>query len=217
MKKITLYPLIAVFILSGCAETTSNTQKGAGYGAVIGAASGALIGQAAGKDTKATLIGAGIGAAVGAGTGAGIGNYMDRQEAEMRAAYASIEGVNIDRQGEILLITFRSDNQFKVGSFTLAPSAQDDVARLGNILTRYDKTTVLVSGHTDSTGSESLNQTLSVNRANAVYNILVASGLARNRVSVVGFGESRPIADNSTEYGRQVNRRVEIKVSPILK
>jgi outer membrane protein OmpA-like peptidoglycan-associated protein len=214
MKRLTLFALIIAFILTGCAETTSNTQKDAGYGALIGAASGALIGQAAGKNTRSTLIGAGIGAAVGAGTGAGIGNYMDKQEEELRAAYASVEGVNIIRQGEVLFITFRSDNQFNVGSFSLTYAAQSDVAKLGNILSQYDKTTVLISGHTDSTGSESSNQTLSVNRASAVQNILFASGVSGNRITVVGFGESRPIANNNTEYGRQVNRRVEIKVSP---
>ncbi len=214
MKQLTLCTLILAFILSGCAETTSNTQKGAGYGALIGAASGALIGQAAGKNTRSTLIGAGVGAAVGAGTGAGIGNYMDKQEEELRAAYASVEGVNIVRQGEVLFITFRSDNQFKVGSFILTPEAQSDVAKLGNILSQYNKTTVLISGHTDSTGSESSNHILSVNRASAVQNILIASGVSNSRITVVGFGESRPIGDNRTDYGRQVNRRVEIKVSP---
>ena len=215
MKRIALFTLIAAFALSGCAETTSNTQKGAGYGALVGAATGALIGQVAGKNTRSTLTGAAIGAAVGAGTGAGIGHYMDKQEEEMRAAYASIEGVNIVRQGDDLFVTFRSDNQFKVGSFILTLAAQSDVAKLGNILTRYDETTVLISGHTDSTGSEALNQALSVDRAGAVRNILLASGMAGNRVTVVGFGESRPIADNSTNFGRQVNRRVEIKIAPL--
>jgi outer membrane protein OmpA-like peptidoglycan-associated protein len=215
MKKITLLALIIAFIVSGCAEPLSNTQKGAGYGALIGAAAGALIGQAAGKNTRSTLTGAAIGAAVGAGTGAGIGSYMDKQEEDMRAAYASVEGVNIVRQGDVLFVTFRSDNQFNVGSFILTSAAQSDVAKLGNILTRYDETTVLISGHTDSTGSEALNQYLSVDRAGAVRNILLASGLTGNRVTVVGFGESRPIADNGTAFGRQINRRVEIKISPL--
>lgn len=215
MKRTALIALLAAFILSGCAETASNTQKGAGYGAAAGAVAGALIGQAAGGNTKSTLAGAAIGAGVGAGAGAGIGYYMDKQEAEMRAAYASVEGVNIDRQGDVLFITFRSDNQFAVGSFTLNAAAQGDVAQLGNILSRYNKTTILISGHTDSTGSETLNQTLSVNRAGAVRNILLANGVTDNRITVIGFGESRPIADNSTAYGRQINRRVEIKVTPI--
>lgn len=214
MKRFILFALMAALILAGCAETASNTQKGAGYGAVTGALAGAIIGQAAGKNTESTLIGAGIGAAAGAGAGAGVGYYMDKQEQELRAAYDSVEGINVARQGDVLFITFLSDDQFRIGSFSLAPAAQNDVEQLGNILVRYEKTSVLISGHTDSTGSESLNQTLSVNRAGAVKNILLATGVKESRITVVGFGESRPIADNSTDYGRQVNRRVAIKVTP---
>lgn len=205
MKK--LFILIAVcFLVSACAEPMNRTQKGA----LIGAASGALLGQAVGKDTKGTLIGAGVGAAAGAG----IGNYMDRQEQAMRNALASVEGVNITRDGNILYVTFRSDNQFDVDSFALRRSAQNDVARMASILKEYQKTNILVAGHTDSTGSESYNQTLSERRAGAVRNIFVANGVDPNRITTVGFGESQPISDNSTEYGRQLNRRVEIKITP---
>jgi len=204
----------ALFLLTACAEPMSNTQKGALWGTAAGAAAGALIGQAAGKDTKSTLIGAGVGAAAGAGTGAGIGYYMDKQEAAVRNALASVEGVNIVRNGDELYVTFRSDNQFKVGSYALDSGSQQDVARIGQIFAEYDKTNIMVAGHTDSTGSEDLNQSLSEKRAGAVRNILVANGVAANRVSTLGFGESAPIADNATDYGRQVNRRVEIKVTP---
>ena len=132
----------------------------------------------------------------------------------MRNALASVEGVNIVRDGDNLFVTFRSDNQFNIGSSILLGSSQNDVARMAAILAEYDKTRVLVTGHTDSTGSESLNQTLSEKRAGAVHNIMVANGVASNRVTTVGFGESQPIADNGTEYGRQINRRVEIKITP---
>jgi len=205
LRHLTLWTVV-LFLLAACAEPMSNTQKGA----LIGAAGGALLGQAIGKDTKGTL----IGAAAGAAAGGGIGYYMDRQEAAVRDALASVEGVNIVRNGDELYITFRSDNQFKVGSYTLDPGSQQDVARLGQIFGEYDKTTIMVAGHTDSSGSEDFNQSLSEKRAGAVRNILVANGVAANRVSTLGFGESAPIADNSTDYGRQVNRRVEIKVTP---
>ncbi len=205
MKK--LLTLISIcFLLSACAEPMSNAQKGA----LIGAASGALLGQAVGKDTKGTLIGAGVGAAAGGG----IGYYMDRQEQAMRNALASVEGVNIVRQGDVLFVTFRSDNQFDVGSFMLRGTAQNDVARMAAILAEYNKTKVVVTGHTDSTGSESTNQTLSERRAEAVRNIMLANGVASGRITTVGFGESQPIADNSTNSGRQINRRVEIKITP---
>ena len=205
MKKI--FTLLAIgFLLSACAEPMNKAQKGA----LIGAVSGALVGQAARGDTKGTLVGATLGAA----TGAGIGHYMDLQEQKMRDALASVEGVNIFRDGNTLFVTFRSDNQFDIGSFALRRSAQDDIARMSAILAEFKKTRVVVSGHTDSTGSESLNQTLSERRADAVRNIMLATGVASNRITTVGFGESQPIADNSTNYGRQLNRRVEIKITP---
>lgn len=205
MKK--LFTLIAISaLLTACAEPMTKAQKGA----LIGAASGALLGQAVGKDTKGTLIGAGVGAA----TGAGIGYYMDKQEQAMRDALASVEGVNIFRDGNILFVTFRSDNQFDVGSFILRRSAQVDVARMASILVEYEKTKIVVTGHTDSTGSESFNQTLSEKRAGAVRNIMLSNGVASGRITTVGFGESQPISENSTEYGRQLNRRVEIKITP---
>ena len=215
MKKICIGIMFVALMVSGCAEPMNRTQKGAGIGAATGAIAGALIGQAAGHDTKATLIGAGIGAAVGGGAGAGIGYYMDQQEQAMRDALASVEGVNIDRDGDLLYVTFRSDNQFDVGSFSLRPSAQMDVIRLANVLTHYYKTTILIAGHTDSTGSESSNQVLSEQRANAVRNILLANGVAGQRITVVGFGESAPVANNDTVYGRQLNRRVSLKITPI--
>ncbi|MCD6527879.1 MAG: OmpA family protein [Desulfuromonas sp.] len=215
MGKFTVLLVVVVTLLVGCAEPMSRTQKGAGIGAVSGALAGALIGQAAGGDTEATLIGAGIGAAVGTGTGAGIGYYMDQQEQEMRNALASVEGVDIQREGDILYVTFRSDNQFDVGSFRLRNDAQQDVARLAMILAEYHKTSILITGHTDSSGSEELNQNLSERRATAVQNILVASGVTAARVITVGFGESAPIADNGTAYGRQLNRRVALKITPL--
>jgi outer membrane protein OmpA-like peptidoglycan-associated protein len=215
-KPFIFLPLFVVtaFLVSACAQPMSRTQKGATIGVISGAATGALVGQATGHDTKATLIGAGIGAAIGTGTGAGIGYYMDRQEEAMRTALASVEGVKIERAGNELFVTFRSDNQFDVGSFILRPEAQQDVARLAAVLKEFYKTHILIAGHTDSTGSEEMNQNLSERRANAVRNILLANGVATERMKVVGFGESAPIADNNTTYGRQLNRRVELKITP---
>jgi outer membrane protein OmpA-like peptidoglycan-associated protein len=214
MKRFAAILCLAALLAAGCSQPMNRTQKGGLLGASAGAAAGALIGQAAGHDTKATLLGAGIGAAVGAGVGAGIGNYMDRQEQAMRDALAAVEGVNINREGNILFVTFRSDNQFGVGSFSPRPSAQQDVARMADILAQYDKTNVLAAGYTDSSGSEETNQTLSERRAGSVKNIMVAQGVAAERVTTIGFGESQPVADNSTAHGRQLNRRVAIKISP---
>jgi len=214
MKRFAAAISLAALLAAGCSQPMNRTQKGGLLGAGAGAATGALIGQAAGHDTKATLLGAGIGAAVGAGVGAGIGNYMDRQEQAMRDGLAAVEGAKIAREGNILFVTFRSDDQFDVGSFSLRPSARQDVARMADILAQYDKTKVLVAGYTDSSGSEEANQTLSERRAGSVKNIMVAQGVVAERVTTIGFGESQPIADNSTAHGRQLNRRVAIKISP---
>lgn len=206
--------ICCLMLLSACAEPLSKTQKGALLGTAGGAAAGALIGQAAGKNTKSTLIGAGIGAAVGGGTGAGIGYYMDRQEAKMREALSSVEGVKVERDGNNLHVSFRSDNQFKVGSAQLQGAAQGDLNRFADVLKEFDKTKVTVIGHTDSVGSESANQKLSEERAAAVRNLTLARGVAAERVTTLGLGENSPVADNGTEYGRQLNRRIEILVAP---
>jgi outer membrane protein OmpA-like peptidoglycan-associated protein len=214
MRSIAIIALVALLLVSGCAEPMSRTQKGALLGAGAGAAAGALAGQAIGRDTKGTVIGAAAGAAVGAGTGAAVGRYMDNQEKAMREALASVAGVNVVRDGDVLHVTFRSDSQFDVNSFALRPAAQQDVARMAAILKEYDKTNIRIAGHTDATGSESLNQTLSERRAEAVKNIMLGQGVAGNRLTTIGFGKSQPIADNATAQGRQLNRRVEIAIVP---
>jgi outer membrane protein OmpA-like peptidoglycan-associated protein len=214
MKKNLVIPFIAILLATGCAEPMSRTQKGALFGAGTGAAVGALAGQAIGRDTKGTLIGAAAGAAVGAGSGAAIGRYMDNQEKAMREALASVPGVNVSRDGNNLHVTFKSDSQFDVNSFTLRPGAQQDVARMAAILKEYDKTAILIAGHTDATGSESLNQTLSERRSDAVKTIMLGQGVRSDRITTLGFGKSQPIADNATNQGRQLNRRVEIAITP---
>jgi outer membrane protein OmpA-like peptidoglycan-associated protein len=213
MKKM-MMAICSLVLLTACAEPLSKTQKGGLYGTAGGAAAGALIGQAAGRDTKATLLGAGIGAAVGGASGAGIGYYMDKQEARMREALKSVAGVKVDRDGNNLNISFRSDNQFKVGSAVLQGEAQNDLHRFADVIKEFDKTNVTVIGHTDSVGTESANQKLSEDRAAAVRNLLVARGVAAGRVTTLGLGEGKPVADNATEYGRQLNRRIEILVVP---
>ena len=195
--------LLACTLLAACAEPMNKAQKGA----LIGAISGALAGQAIGKDTKGTLIGAASGAAVGGG----VGYYMDRQEAAAREALASVEGVNIIRNGEELLVTFSSDNQFAVGSFTFNPAAQQDVARLGQVLVEYDETVILIAGHTDDRGEAEYNNELSLRRAEAVRQYLIDNFDADGKKLIArGYGESQPVADNATEAGMQQNRRVEV-------
>jgi len=211
------HPLICLVVLlsllTSCAPQ-SNTGQGGLYGAGGGAAAGAIIGQIAGRDSESTLIGAAIGAAVGGLAGAGAGKMMDNQERDMRAALANSEAAAIKREGNLLAISLKGDLTFDTNSATVRPGLYSEIDRIANVLYQYPQTVVRVEGHTDSRGSEEYNLNLSQRRADAVKNLLSQRGLAANRVETVAFGESRPVATNETEAGRQRNHRVEIKIAP---
>jgi len=206
--------LIILVSLAGCATPMNRTEKGALIGTGVGAAAGAGLGQAIGRNTSSTLIGAAVGAAVGGVTGGLIGNYMDKQEEAMRQALANAEGVNVQRNLDTLAVTFKSDILFGVGSAALKGAAFDEIARVAKVLNQYPQTTIMVAGHTDSTGGEALNQKLSEQRAEHVKNALVGEGVNPARIRAVGYGESKPVADNGSEAGRQMNRRVTILITP---
>ena len=214
MKKGVWMAMAGLLILSGCAAPQSNTGKGAAYGAAGGAVAGAVLGQAIGKDTEGTLVGAAAGAAVGAAAGAGIGRMMDRQEAEMRDALAASEAAAVRREGELLAITLKGDVTFDLDSDMVRPGLFNELDRIAQIMIKYPQTSILVEGHTDGTGSEGYNQQLSQRRANSVKNLLVQRGVQEFRINTLGFGESRPVATNTTPEGRQLNRRVEIRINP---
>jgi outer membrane protein OmpA-like peptidoglycan-associated protein len=214
MKKMTLLGLIGLLVLAGCAAPQTKTGKGATYGAAGGAAAGAILGQIIGGNTEATLLGAAIGGAVGGASGAGVGHMMDKQEAEMRDALATSEAVAVQREGDLLALTLKGDVTFDVNSDTIRPGLYNELDRVANILVRYPETSILVEGHTDSTGSEAYNQQLSERRANSVKRLLLERGVAEYRITAVGHGESRPVATNADSAGRQMNRRVEIRINP---
>ncbi len=190
-------------ILNGC--SASNTVKGGAIGAAAGGVLGAVIGKQAGN----TAVGAIIGAAVGGTAGALIGRYMDKQAEEMQK---DIEGAKIERVGEGIKITFDSGILFDVNKSALTPTARANVDKLAKILNKYPDTNILVEGHTDATGTAEYNQKLSEQRAAAVATFAKGDGVAASRFTTVGYGESQPIADNSTVEGRQLNRRVEIAI-----
>lgn len=206
--------LIVVFALVACAAPQTKTQKGGAYGAAGGAAAGAIIGQVIGGDTESTLWGAAIGAAVGGLGGAGIGRMMDNQERDMREALAASEAAAIRREGNLLAVTFKGDVTFDTNSAVVKPGLYGELDRVAGILTRYPQTLIRIEGHTDSVGTEQYNMDLSFRRANAVRDLLVQRGVNINRIQTAGFGETMPIATNATEAGRQLNRRVEIKIAP---
>lgn len=214
MKKWILIGIAGMFALNGCAANSTKTEKGAGYGAAGGAVAGAILGQAIGRDRQGTLLGAAAGAAVGAAAGAGVGQMMDKQEAEMRDALAASDEAAVRREGDLLAITLKGDVTFDLDSDVVRPGLTNELDRIAQIMIKYPQTSILVEGHTDSTGSEAYNQSLSERRANRVKDLLVQRGVPEFRISTIGYGESRSVATNATMAGRQMNRRVEIRIDP---
>jgi outer membrane protein OmpA-like peptidoglycan-associated protein len=178
-------------------------------GILIGGASGAILGGVIGNQSDNTAVGAILGAAVGGAAGGIIGNYMDNQAAEMQQ---DIEGARIERIGEGIKITFDSGILFDVDKYELREQAKRNIEKLAVILNKYEDTNILLAGHTDSDGSDEYNMTLSERRARSVAGYLAANNVTSARITAMGFGESEPIADNSTVAGKQANRRVEVAV-----
>lgn len=201
---IVLAAALLVVGLAGCASM-SNQQKGA----VIGAGSGAVIGGVIGNQAGNTAVGAIIGAAVGGAAGAYIGNYMDDQAEEIER---DLEGATVERIGEGIKITFDSGILFAVDRSELQPAAQQNLTDLAVILNKYADTAILIEGHTDSSGSDDYNLGLSRNRAQAVANHLEGLQVLPTRFTIMGYGESQPVADNATAEGRAANRRVELAI-----
>ena len=208
MKK--LIGLTAVLsVLSACTTInpytgqaqTSKAVWGTAIGAATGAATGALV-----SDNHGT------GALVG-GLAGGVGYYMDTQEAELRAELAST-GVSVIRDGDNIRLIMPGNITFKTDSADINAGFYATLNSVAKVLNKYDNSTVMVMGFTDSTGSAAYNQTLSQNRASAVAAYLQGQGVKSNRFEILAMGASNPIADNSTAAGRQQNRRVEIKIIP---
>ncbi|UCG60293.1 MAG: OmpA family protein [Candidatus Zixiibacteriota bacterium] len=203
-KSLTILIIILLaFGLTGC--TWKKRDKGLVIGAAAGAVAGAVIGDAAGN----TAAGAIIGAAIGGAAGAYIGNYMDKQAEEMER---DLEGAKIERIGEGIKITFASGILFDVNKSELRPEAQLNLQKLAVILNKYEDTEILIEGHTDSTGPEEHNMDLSIRRGSSVGSYLATNNVLASRFTVLGYGETQPIATNETTEGRQQNRRVEIAI-----
>lgn len=197
--------------LIGCTATDElGSFSGRGKGTVGGAAAGALVGQLIGKDTKSTLIGAGVGSLLGLTWGA----YLDRQEAALKDSLKDTP-VKISREGENLNINLPGGVTFASDSATISQAFYSSLNEIAGVLVQYPESKILVNGYTDSTGGDAHNQALSERRANSVANYLAAQGVARNRIIATGYGKSNPIATNSTEAGKQANRRVEVKIIPL--
>jgi outer membrane protein OmpA-like peptidoglycan-associated protein len=202
--KLTLTLLLVVFLATDC-KKMSRTAKGGAIGAGVGGVMGGVIGYKAGN----TAVGAIIGAAVGGVAGAAIGRYMDKQAAEIQK---DLKGAKVERIGEGIKITFDSGILFNVNSYELKSEAKRNIEELAQTLKKYEDTNILIEGHTDDTGTEEYNKTLSENRAESVTNYAKSLGVAGARFSTIGYGEAQPIADNTTTSGKAQNRRVEIAI-----
>jgi outer membrane protein OmpA-like peptidoglycan-associated protein len=217
MKKI-IVTLSAISLsmagLSGCANM-NETQRDTGMGAAIGAVAGGLIGAATagGNKGKSAATGAAIGAALGAGGGYLWSQNMQKQRAEMEQATAGT-GIGISQTTDNQLkVDIPADVSFDVGRYAIKPNMRPVLDRLASTLNQHPVTTVTIIGHTDSTGSDAVNDPLSVNRAASTRDYLVQRGVSAQRIAVDGRGSRQPVADNTTAAGRAMNRRVEIFIA----
>jgi outer membrane protein OmpA-like peptidoglycan-associated protein len=206
--------LLVSLLLGACQTTnpytgqqqTSNTAKGAG----IGAAAGAVIGALAGGSRKSALIGAGVGVLAGGA----VGNYMDKQEAQLRQQLQGT-GVSVTRNGDNLILNMPGNVTFATNQSDVNASFYPVLNSVALVLKQYEKTMIDVVGHTDSTGSMQLNMQLSQARAASVGMYLQNQGILAQRIQTQGVGPQYPIASNDTPEGRAQNRRVELILRPL--
>jgi outer membrane protein OmpA-like peptidoglycan-associated protein len=193
-------------------ETGNRRISKAAIGGVGGAAAGLLLGDLLGgkNDRTEKIVGAGIGAIAGAGIGA----YMDAQEKKLRAQTAGTD-VQVTRDGDNLLLNMPSGVTFATNQSAIQPQFRTTLDQVAQTLASYEKTYIDVYGHTDSTGNDSINLPLSRDRARSVADYLTTKGVQSARIATQGFGASQPVADNTSDAGKQANRRVEIKIVPV--
>ncbi|MGV3710296.1 MAG: OmpA family protein [Gemmatimonas sp.] len=196
--------LVALISAEGCASLSSKQE-----GAMIGAGSGAVLGGVIGRANGGTAKGAIIGAAVGGTVGAIIGHQMDQQAKELKQ---NIPGAIVERVGEGIQVTFSSGLLFEFDSDRVLGESAKNLKTLAKSLDKYPGSDLLVVGHTDSLGTSTYNQDLSLRRARATAAYLTSQGVLLERIKSDGKGETEPVADNQTEAGQSRNRRVEVAI-----
>jgi outer membrane protein OmpA-like peptidoglycan-associated protein len=189
---------------------TANATKGAAAGAVAGALIGAISGDNNRQKRKRAAVGAGIGALAGAG----VGSYMDREEAALRERLAGT-GVSVSRVGDEIVLNMPGNITFQTNAAAISADFYPVLDSVATVVNEYEKTLVEVVGHTDSTGSDAINQPLSEQRADSVAAYLASRGVLPQRIATAGLGSRQPVASNATAEGRAQNRRVEITLAPI--
>jgi len=211
VKFVLVCSFLGIFMVSGC--TTVNPYTGQtevskiAVGTGIGAVGGALAGQLLGGSTESTLIGAGIGAAIGGVTG----NYMDRQDSELRAQLQGT-GVQVVRVGKDIRLIMPGDITFENDRSDIRSGFYNTLNSVAIVLNKFNKSTVKVAGYASSTGEAMHNQELSEQRARSVADYLIAQRVDANRLMSVGYGARFPVASNATRDGQARNRRVEITI-----
>lgn len=190
-------------------QRTSRTASGAGIGAVAGAVIGAA--SASRSDRRR---GAVTGAIAGGVIGGGVGAYMDRQERKLRDQLQGT-GVQVQREGDIIYLVMPGNITFDVNSHHVRSEFFEVLNSVALVVNEFDKTVIEVSGHTDSTGTDAINNPLSERRAASVGDYLISQRVSRDRIQTVGYGSRYPIASNATAEGREANRRVELELIPV--
>lgn len=204
MKKTILVCSICALLAAACTTPGKRTAWGAAGGAAVGAAAGAIISHTTGGSSGQ---GAVYGALAGLAAGGLLGNYYDKQAKEL-AAIAEV--VKSDNGIQVFL---KNDILFSTNSSELTPASMQTLTDLNRVLKKYPKNRIVVQGYTDSTGTDAINNRLSKERAKAVYDFLLGSGLKTKSITYIGYGSANPIASNSTAAGRAQNRRVVLSIT----
>ena len=218
ISKVTPLLSASLMMLTACTTNPytgktelSKAAVGGIIGSAVGAGVGAVIGETTSAKTRTTAL---IGAGIGALTGTGIGIYMDNQEAKLRDRLRA-SGVSVTRNGQQIILNMPGNVTFDTGEATIKPQFYEVLNSVALVLAEFNRTIVDVDGFTDSVGSEVSNLDLSRRRARSVAEYLASRRVDPRRLSMQGFGESRPIAPNQTRQGRSQNRRVEIRIAPL--
>ncbi|MEN9569776.1 MAG: hypothetical protein RL172_1007 [Bacteroidota bacterium] len=201
MRKLLLGFAASMMLLTGC-STMNKQQKGT----LIGAGGGAAIGAAV---SKGSIWGILVGAAIGGVAGNLIGKKMDQQAKELKQAVPTAQ---VERVGEGINVTFESGLMFNINSAEISEAYKSDLASAAEVFVKYPETNIVIEGHTDDTGKDAYNLTLSEKRALAVKSFLQTKGVAESRMSAKWYGETQPKYTNDTDENRQKNRRVELAV-----
>ena len=201
-----------LFSFSGCgsmSKTLKGGLIGGGGGAALGAGIGALIGKG-----KGAAIGGAIGAVAGGVAGTLIGKHMQKKADELAAIQGASVTTVTDNNGYTgIQVTFDEGILFDTGKYALKAPAKNALTRFATSLRNDPNTNVQIFGHTDNTGSRAVNEKLSLNRANAVKDYLVNSGVESYRMETQGLAYDYPVASNDTKEGRAQNRRVEVYIT----